>query len=197
MFAGEALACSDDGSGRPTVGLVLSGGGALAASQVGAIKVLEELNVPVHCVVGTSMGAVVGALYASGHNADQLKDIFVNADWGSISTGRLPYREQGFRKKEDERDYFSDYVIGLGKDGISLPSGLTSLRGMRRYLRQQTEQVAHESDFDRLPIPYRATATDLSTGESVTLSGETSSRPRSPAWPSPAFIPASASTAAS
>jgi NTE family protein len=169
MFAGEALACTDDGSGRPTVGLVLSGGGALAASQVGAIKVLEELHVPVHCIVGTSMGAVVGALYASGHNADQLKDIFVNADWGAISTGRLPYREQGFRKKEKERDYFSDYVIGVGKDGLSLPSGLSSLRGMRRYIRQQTEQVAHEADFSRLPIPYKATATDLSTGESVTL----------------------------
>jgi NTE family protein len=98
-----------------------------------------------------------------------LKDIFVNADWGSISTGRLPYREQGFRKKEDERDFFSDYVIGLGKDGVTLPSGLTSLRGMRRYVRQQTEHVAHEADFDQLPIPYRATATDLSTGESVTL----------------------------
>jgi len=169
LFSGEALACTDDGSGRPTVGLVLSGGGALAASQVGAIKVLEELHVPVHCIVGTSMGAVVGALYASGHNADQLKDIFVNADWGAISTGRLPYREQGFRKKEKERDYFSDYVIGVGKDGLSLPSGLSSLRGMRRYIRQQTEQVAHESDFSRLPIPYKATATDLSTGESVTL----------------------------
>lgn len=169
MSAGEALACSDDGSGRPTVALVLSGGGALAASQIGAIKALEENGVPVHCVVGTSMGAVVGALYASGHNADELKDIFVNADWGSISTGRLPYRNQGYRTKEDDRDFFSDYVIGVGKDGVILPSGLTSLRGMRRYLREKTQKVAHESDFDRLPIPFRATATDLSTGEAVTL----------------------------
>jgi NTE family protein len=169
LYAGEAFACQKDESGRPTVGLVLSGGGALAASQVGAIKALEENGVPVHCIVGTSMGAVVGALYASGHDADKLKDIFVNADWGSISTGRLPYREQGYRTKEDDRDFFSDYVIGVGKEGIVLPSGLTSLRGMRRYIRQETEQVAHESDFDRLPIPFRATATDLSTGESVTL----------------------------
>ena len=169
MFGGEALACSDDGSGRPTVALVLSGGGALAASQIGAIKALEENGVPVHCIVGTSMGAVVGALYASGYSADELKDIFVNADWGSISTGRLPYRNQGYRTKEDDRDFFSDYVIGVGKDGVILPSGLTSLRGMRRYLREKTQEVAHESDFDRLPIPFRATATDLSTGEAITL----------------------------
>src|SRR5262245_10556473 len=80
MLTGEALACSHDGSGRPTVGLVLSGGGALAASQIGAIKLLEELHVPVHCIVGTSMGAVVGALYASGSNADEVRDLFINAD---------------------------------------------------------------------------------------------------------------------
>lgn len=130
--AGEAFACGKDPSGRPTVGLVLSGGGALAASQVGAIKALEENGVPIHCVVGTSMGAVVGALYAVGHDADELKRIFVEADWGTVAAGILPYREQGFRTKEDLRDFLSDYVIGIGPKGIVLPSGLSSLRGMRR-----------------------------------------------------------------
>ncbi len=168
-LAGEALACSDDGSGKPTVALVLSGGGALAASQIGAIRLLEELHVPVHCIVGTSMGAVVGALYASGHNADEVRDLFLNADWGAISTGRRPYRNLGWRGKEDEREFFSEYVVGVGRDGVTLPSGLTSLRGMRGFLREATEQVAHESDFDRLPIPFRATGTDLNTGEAVTL----------------------------
>lgn len=164
-----AYACDDDDANGPDIGLVLSGGGALASSQVGAIKALEEAGVPIHCIVGTSMGAVVGALYASGYSADELTNIFVDADWGAISTGAMSYREQGFRAKEDQSEFFSDYVVGVGKNGLVLPTGISSLRGMKRYLRQQTDALGQEVDFDKLPIPFRAIATDLSTGDSVTL----------------------------
>jgi NTE family protein len=168
--AAPALACdrTHDPS-KPQVALVLSGGGALAASQVGAIKALEEAGVPIHCVLGTSMGAVVGLLYASGYDADELKTRFVGADWGAISTGATAYRNQGFRTKERTRDFFSDYVVGFSNEGVVLPAGLSSLRGMRGFLRDQTASIAHVENFDELPIPYRAMATDLSTGESVAL----------------------------
>jgi NTE family protein len=169
--AAPAMADCWQGAGEgPRVALVLSGGGALAATQVGAIKVLEEAGVPVHCVLGTSMGAVVGALYAAGYDSDKLKEIFIQADWNAISTGSVSYRDRSFRTKEEQRDFFSDYVVGINERGLVLPSGVSSLRGMRLYLRHWLDQLPQEETFDNLPIPYRAIATNLETGDPVTLS---------------------------
>jgi NTE family protein len=167
--AAPAFACDRNHTGAPQVALALSGGGALAASQVGAIKALEEIGVPIHCVLGTSMGAVVGALYASGYNGQELREVFIDADWGAITTGAISYRNLGFRDKEKSKDYLSEYVIGIGKDGVVLPPGASSLRGMRSYLRDLTSQVTGVSNFDNLPIQYRAMGTDLATGESVSF----------------------------
>lgn len=161
--------CRQGPGDGPRVALVLSGGGALAASQVGAIRVLEDNKVPIHCVLGTSMGAVVGALYAAGYNADQIEKIFIKADWNSISTGAVSYRERSFRTKEEQRDFFSDYVVGISEKGVVLPSGVTSLRGIRLHLRTWLDQLPVEDSFDNLPIPYRAIGTDLNTGLPVTL----------------------------
>ena len=166
---GLAQACDFDDAEGPDVALVLSGGGALAASQVGAIRVIEEAGVPIHCVLGTSMGAVVGALYAAGHDGEALHEIFIDAEWGEITTGSTPYRNRSFTQKEDQRDFFSDYVLGFSDQGLTLPSGVSSLRTMRRFLRHWTDHVSSVEDFNALAVPYRAVATDLSTGEAVIL----------------------------
>jgi len=161
--------CGDPEDPRPSVALVLSGGGALAASQLGALQIVEEAGVPVSCVVGTSMGAVLGALYASGHRPESLQKDFLDANWRSLFTGGVPYDRQSFRTKDRQRNFFSDYVIGVDGDGITLPAAASSLRGMRQYLRERLPQGAADEDFDRLPIPFRAVATNYNTGEAVAL----------------------------
>lgn len=170
-FASAAFAqCGDPNDPGPHVALVLSGGGALASTQVGVIKVLEENGVPVHCVLGTSMGAVVGSLYAAGYSADELKDIFIDgADWNAISTGGISFRERSFRDKEYDKDFFSDYFLGIDEKGVRLPAAATSLRGMRIFLRRWLDYLPMDANFDDLPVPYRAVATDLSTGKAVIL----------------------------
>lgn len=146
--------CGDPNDSRPSVALVLSGGGALAASQLGALKVIEEAGVPINCVVGASMGAVLGALYASGHSPDELYGDFLDANWRSLFLGKVPYDQQSFRTKDTQRDFFSDYVIGVGSGGVTLPAAASSLRGMRQYLSERLPQGAIGGDFNRLPIPF-------------------------------------------
>ena len=81
-----AVVCAADQPREPRVGLVLSGGGALGSAHVGVLKVLEELRIPIHCVAGTSMGAVVGGLYAAGYTPDELEDLLLEVDWNDIGT---------------------------------------------------------------------------------------------------------------
>ena len=120
----------DDEDGRLDVGLVLSGGGALASTHIGVLAVLEEEGVPVHCIVGTSMGSVVGGLYAAGWSPDGMRTEFENADWPRLIQNTLDRDELPFREKDDQDEYFSDYVAGWGEDGLILPSSVTTLRGL-------------------------------------------------------------------
>jgi len=113
------------------------------------------------------MGAVVAGLYASGHDAVELQTMFADADWSSLVTGRADYRYKSFRDKEKQADYFSDYVAGIGENGLVFPSGVQSLRRMRLFLREKTSTVAGVSEFDALPTPFRAIATNLSDGSAA------------------------------
>lgn len=169
LVAPAAAQCGDPDDPRPSVALVLSGGGALAASQLGALQVLEEAGVPISCVVGSSMGAVLGSLYASGYSPEKLRTDFLDADWRTLFMGGVAYDKQSFRTKDTQRNFFSDYVIGVGKKGVTLPAAASSLRGMRQYLRERLPQGTINGDFNRLPIPFRAVATNYNTGEAVTL----------------------------
>ncbi|EAP91381.1 hypothetical protein OA2633_04366 [Oceanicaulis sp. HTCC2633] len=169
-FTMSAQACDFDDADGPDVALVLSGGGALASTQIGALKVIEELGVPVHCVVGTSMGAVVGGLYASGYSAAEIADIFVYTDWAEVLGGRPPREDQSYLQSERSADYLTGALIGLGDDGIRLPGGIRSMRGLRRHFRQLTFHVPLDADFDALAVPYRAVVTDFATGDPVALS---------------------------
>ena len=98
---------------RPTVGLVLSGGGARGAAHAGVIKVLEELRVPIDFVVGTSMGAIVGGLYASGLTGDEISEVIENANWADLFLDRPPRRDRSFRRKSDDVGFLVDFDVGV------------------------------------------------------------------------------------
>ena len=166
----SARACDFEDADGPDVALVLSGGGALASTQIGALKVIEELGVPIHCVVGTSMGAVVGGLYASGYSAAEIEDIFTYTDWAEVFSGRPPREDQSYLQSERASEYLTGALIGLGDEGVRLPGGMRSMRGLRRHFRELTFHVPLDAEFDALAIPYRAVVTDFATGEAVALS---------------------------
>ena len=154
---------------RPRIALVLSGGGARGFSHVGVLKALEAARVPVDMVVGTSMGAIIGGLYASGMSAADLEREILSVDWDNLFTGRVPRPSLSQRRKEE--DFALSPVLQLGfRDGqFVLPTGAVSSRSLELLLRRYTLHTRHLRDFDQLPIPFRAVATDMVTGEAVLL----------------------------
>jgi NTE family protein len=154
---------------RPRVGLVLSGGGARGAAHVGVLKVIEELRVPIDAVAGTSMGAIVGGLYASGMSAHEIERALTSVDWSDAFTDRTSRRELTFRRKQDDVNYLVRLPLGFKEGDFVLPKGLIQGQKLTQMLRGLTLPVSAVSDFDKLPIPFRAVATDIETGRSVVL----------------------------
>ncbi|MEE9347946.1 MAG: patatin-like phospholipase family protein [Robiginitomaculum sp.] len=165
LFSNPLSACDFDDSDGLDVGLVLSGGGAKASIQVGIMQVLEELEIPIHCVTGTSMGSVVGAFYASGYKPDEIANILTDNDWGALFAGETARRDKSFIEKERESTYFSGNVASIGSGGVKLPGGISSMQGLKSFYRDILSDVPMEKDFNQLSIPYRAIAADLETGE--------------------------------
>jgi NTE family protein len=130
------------------------------------------LRVPIDFVAGTSMGAVVGGLYASGVSPAELDSWFRHADWHFLLSDSLPRASESFRNKEREFNLNRGVAFTVSRDdGLELPAGLTSGRNVMASLRQLTIPTRHVDNFDRLPIPFRAVATDFESGELVVLSG--------------------------
>lgn len=154
---------------RPKIGLALGGGGAKGGAHVGVLKVLEELNVPVDYIAGTSIGGIVGGLYATGLTADELADTIANIDWNEALRDKPPRRDLSFRKKEEDARYLFDLELGIGKGGIKWPSGFISGQNLFFLLQSMTLNVADVTDFRRLPIPFAAVATNVNTGEMAVL----------------------------
>ncbi len=150
------------------VGLVLSGGGARGAAHVGVLKVLEELRVPVDVIVGTSMGSIVGASYASGNSVADMEADVRSITMASLFTDRPPRADLPMRRKQDDESPYIVPELGVTKDGITLPKGVISGVSVEAQLRKLVK-FADVHSFDRLPIPFRAIATDLGTGEMVVL----------------------------
>lgn len=176
---------------RPRIGLVLSGGGARGAAHVGVLKVLEEMRVPIDAVAGTSMGAVVGGLYASGMSAADIEELISSLNWQDAFQDRPPRAQLGFRRKQDDRNFLVRYSLGVREDGFVLPRGLVQGQKLEQVLRNSTLPVADVQDFDQLPIPFRAVATDLETGEAVLMrSGDLVSAMRSSMSAPGVFSPA-------
>ena len=155
--------------GRPRVCLVLSGGGARGLAHIGVLKVLEQRQVAVDCIAGTSMGAVVGGLYASGLSAGEIETLVRTLDWRSAFQDRSPRRDLDYRRKQEERQFLVRLPVGFDLEGFKLPRGLVQGQKLTQILREKTLPVAAVRDFDRLPIPFRAVATDIETGEAVVI----------------------------
>ena len=154
---------------RPKVGLVLSGGGARGFAHIGVIKALEAAQVPIDVVVGTSMGAIIGGLYASGMDAQTLEEEILAVDWRAVFEQRLPRADLSQRAKEE--DYAFSRVLQLSfQDGeFRWPQGAVSSRSLERLLRRYTLHTRQLPNFDALPLPFRAVATDMETGQAVVL----------------------------
>jgi NTE family protein len=154
---------------RPRVCLVLSGGGARGTAHIGVLKVLEELKIPIDCIAGTSMGAVVGGLYASGMTADQIDATIRSLDWQDAFRDSPPRRELAFRRKQDDRNFLVRLPLGLKHYQILLPKGFIQGQKLQETLRRLTLPFSDDADFDLLPTPFRAVATDLENGKAVLL----------------------------
>jgi NTE family protein len=158
-----------DQPARPRICLVLSGGGARGMAHIGVLKVLEELKVPIDCIAGTSVGAIVGGLYASGMTAQQIDTTMRSLDWQEAFRDAPPRRDLAFRRKQDDRNFLVQLPLGLKHGKILLPKGLIQGQKLQETLRQLTLQFNNATEFDRLPTPFRAVATDLETGKAVLL----------------------------
>ena len=154
---------------RPRIGVVLSGGGARGTAHIGVLKVLDELHVPVDVIAGTSMGAVVGGLYASGMSAAEIEQLFTSLDWQDAFRDRPRRAELSFRRKQEDLDFLVNVPLGYSEGRLKIPSGLIQGQKLTQVLRQATLPVAHINSFDQLATRFRAVATDLETGEAVII----------------------------
>ena len=154
---------------RPKVGLVLSGGGAKGMAHVGVIRVLEEMRVPIDLVVGTSAGSAVGALYASGMPVSEIEQRFIEMDWLSSFRDDPGRVYKPIRRKQDDWRFPLVPGIGVRTDGLYVGGGLIAGQNLGFILNELTHNAALVEDFDQLPIPFRAVATDLETGEQVVI----------------------------
>lgn len=160
----------DPESDRPRIGLALGGGGARGLAHVGVLRVLEELRIPVDYVAGTSIGAVIGGLYASGVDLDEIEARIRIAPWAEVIRGRPPRSDVNYRRKQDDQTFPVQMELGLGgRRGVRLPSGLLSGQRLEVLLGGLTLPVASVDDFSNLPIPFKAIATDVESGELVEL----------------------------
>ena len=154
---------------RPKIGLVLAGGGAKGAAHVGVIKVLEELGVPIDYIAGTSMGAIVGGLYASGLSSDELATAIISIDWNDIFDDKPPRANRDFRRKLDDEGFLVRYKLGFKDGSFQFPRGVNNGQKLELVLRDYSKKAFRINNFDKLPIPFRAVATDIETGETVIL----------------------------
>lgn len=162
-----APAAASSPSSRPVIGLVLSGGGARGGAHLGVLKVLEELRVPVDVIVGTSAGSIVGAAYASGLPVEAIEKEMQDINTAELFRDTVR-EDEPLRRKLDDRINYIGPEIGVHREGIQLPKGAVSGVSLEIKLRSLT-RLAHTTNFDRLPVRFRAVATDVTTAQMVVI----------------------------
>lgn len=167
-LAGTVAGQPVDG-GRPKIGVALAGGGAKGCAHIGVLQIFEEMGIPVDYVAGTSMGSVIGGLYAVGYSADALDELVRSIDWATAMRDRPSRADLSFRRKQESLRYPFDLELGFKDGKLRWPRGLSPGQNLFLLLRNYTLPVAGVDDFDQLPIPFRAIAADLNTGERVVL----------------------------
>lgn len=152
---------------RPKMGLVLSGGGARGAAHLGVLQVLEEMRVPVDLVTGTSMGSVIGGLYAAGLSPDEVSATIQSVDWVRVFQDKPDRQELSFRRKQDDRNFLTNLRLGFKDWSVFIPSGIVEGQKLDFLLRSMTLDANGLAQIENLPLPFRAVATDIVTGEQV------------------------------
>lgn len=161
---------AENSSAELKIGLALSGGGARGGAHVGVLKALEEVGVEVDYIAGTSMGAIIGGLYAAGYSPDEIEHLLISTDWKKALTDQPERKDRTMRKKELERQFLIPYRIGYNNGKFQLPLGAIEGQHLDQLFQDMLLPVVSVHDFSQLPIPFRAVATDLVSGEAVILS---------------------------
>ncbi len=163
-FRAEAQQPVVQPASRPKVALVFEGGGALGFAHIGVIEWVEAHHIPVDYVAGTSMGGLVGGLYASGMSPREIADFVGGVNWTAVLSGQVPFPALSYRRKEDKLAFPNRLEFGL-KHGFSFPNGLNSGSAVGLLLDEKMLPYYDMKDFDDLPIPFRCVATDMTTGK--------------------------------
>jgi NTE family protein len=177
LAGGQALAAdaplpcraADPDNPRPRIGLVLGGGGARGIAHLSVLKEIERQGIPVDCIAGTSMGSLVGGLYASGMSTADMETMLRTMDWNTVMKDTVARQDRSFRRKQDDLESLAPAKPGIGKNGLRISSGLLAGENIQLFLERQIAASSGVTDFNRLPIPYRAVATDINTGKAVVL----------------------------
>jgi NTE family protein len=153
----------------PRIGLALSGGGARGLAHVGVLKVLDEMRIPISCITGTSMGSIVGGTFAAGRTPAELEEIVLTANWNEIFRDKPPRDEIAIRRKNEDYKTLFAPEYGVKNGGLALPKGVIAGVSIEAFFRKLAEPAIGIDNFDKLPIPFEAMATDIENGESVVL----------------------------
>jgi NTE family protein len=164
-----AEAASDEARSRPRIGLVLGGGGAKGAAHIGVLRVLDELRIPIDCVAGTSMGALVGATFAAGVPPAELESQVLAVDWAETVGGRGDRALMPIQRKLQSRPFTNSIEVGVKNGKLEEAGGFLNTQNIDALLRRLVGSARYVDDFDALPIPFRAIATDMVAGEMVVL----------------------------
>ena len=154
---------------RPKVALVLSGGGARGSAHIGVMKVLEEYHVPVDLIVGTSMGSIVGGLYAAGWSSEELDTKITEIDWGSVFVDRLPREEKTFRRKEEDSRFLIPIKMRFKHWKPYLPPAVIGGQNLELLFQRLAIEATGETDFDRFPIPIAPSPPICANGTAVVI----------------------------
>jgi NTE family protein len=149
---------------RPKLGLVLEGGGALGLAHIGVLQWMEEHRIPVSYIAGTSMGGLVGGIYATGRSAAEVKEITDGIDWDEVLRGQTPFQDLSFRRKQDAHEVPNSLEFGLRK-GLQFPGGFNTGQQVSLILDRVALPYSELKSFNDLPIPFACVATDLVSGK--------------------------------
>lgn len=155
-------------AGRPRIGLALSGGGALGLTEIGVIQWMEEHHIPVDDIAGTSMGSIIGSMYATGMSPAEIQKFAEKIKWDQAFLPEPGYTDLSYRRKQDRRDFLVGAPLGL-KHGLRGPNGLNSGQEAGLLLDRIAYPTSEIANFDDLPIPFRCVATDMQSGEAIVL----------------------------
>ncbi|HSA93570.1 MAG TPA: patatin-like phospholipase family protein [Terriglobales bacterium] len=172
LLAGGALQAQDTqpavppAPSRPRIGVALAGGSALGLAHIGVLKWFDDHHIPVDYVAGTSMGGLVGGMYASGYSPDEMRELVRATDWGRVFGPPTTYADLNFRRKEDQRVFANELELGW-RSGLRFPPGFNTGQGVSLVLSRFAAPYAEMNTFDDLPTPFRCVAVDLVKREQV------------------------------